>query len=49
MYDGVYAEMVRAGVAVETAEERMYNEFGERVFDEYLMYCRPTKYMLVKT
>jgi hypothetical protein len=39
--------MVKAGVAVETPEERMYNEKGEEVTDENLMYGRPTKYKML--
>jgi hypothetical protein len=48
MYDGVYRSMVKAGVVVETSEERMYDKNGERVLDEFLMYGRPTKFEVIK-
>jgi hypothetical protein len=48
MYDGVYWSMVKAGVAVETSEERLYDKNGERVLDENLMYGRPTKFKVIK-
>jgi hypothetical protein len=37
MYEGVYSVMVKAGVAIETPEARMYFKHGERVLDEYCM------------
>jgi hypothetical protein len=48
MCEGVYSAMVKAGVAVDTPESRMYNKHGERVLDEYFMDGRPTKYQLIK-
>jgi hypothetical protein len=41
IYDGVYWSMVKAIVAVETYEERLYDKKGERVLDENLIYGRP--------
>jgi hypothetical protein len=48
MYDGVYKSMVKAGVAVETAEEVMYDNRGNQVFEKEKMFGRPTKFKLTK-
>jgi hypothetical protein len=48
MYDGVYHSMVKAGVAIQTPEERMYDQNGVRVFDKSDMYGRPTKFQMIK-
>jgi hypothetical protein len=44
MYDGVYASMVNAGIAVELEEEIMYNKFGELTNNNNQLYGKPTKF-----
>ena len=46
MYDSVYDEMTKAGVAEKLDEEIMLDKNGDQVFSEDLMYGLPTRYKM---
>ena len=48
MYDNIYKEMVKSGVAVLLDEEIMYDENGLETDDIEKMFGRPTRYKLTK-
>jgi hypothetical protein len=47
MYEGAYAAMVDAGIAVQHDEEKMFDVRGNNVTDKSQMYGKPSKFELI--
>jgi hypothetical protein len=48
MYYGIYKSLVKAGVAIITPEDRMYNKSGNCVLNEDKMFGFPAKQKIIK-